>query len=190
MPRSPPRGHPALGIRPSPHRGSLRKPRATPCGSVPPQRLTSPERAAQRINLESTVGTTHFAVSTDKLGLGFALPHTCEVRAQPRWKRPFQSRPSVQSAVTTTAVFRFNGHARCPTPEALKPIARGAQRPRGLHAYGRTYPDRVSAFHRFTRRAASDQNAFLTPASLKTQRPQHRNATASEPRTFPLRVYQ
>jgi hypothetical protein len=36
------------------------------------------------------------------------LPHTCEVRAQPCWKHPFQPRPSVESAVKTTAVFRFN----------------------------------------------------------------------------------
>ena len=61
-----------------------------------------------QFTLESAFGATDFADSTDKQGLGFALPHTCEVRAQPCWKHPFQPRPSVESAVKTTAVFRFN----------------------------------------------------------------------------------
>ena len=75
------------------------------------------------MTLESAVGTTDFADNTDKQGLGFALPCTCEVRAQPRWKHPFQSRPSVESvksAVKTTAVFRITAPREdflfCPVP--------------------------------------------------------------------------
>jgi hypothetical protein len=91
--------------------GTRRSPRAT---------RTSPPRIHSHWELcrdgavqdrdRDRVGTTDFADSTDKQGLGFALPPTCEVRARPRWKHPLQSRPSVESvksAVMTTAVFRL-----------------------------------------------------------------------------------
>lgn len=57
-------------------------------------------------------GTTDYTNNTDKQGLGIGSPHTCEVRDRPRWKHPFQARPSVksvESVVKTTAVSRLMG---------------------------------------------------------------------------------
>jgi hypothetical protein len=96
------------------------------------QRLDRVRSIRETFILESAFGTTNFADRTDKQGLGFALPHTCEVRAQPRWKHPFQSRPSVESvksAVKTTAVFRFMDTPR----EGTRPTGRGSGLVRGQH---------------------------------------------------------
>ena len=49
-------------------------------------------------------------------------------------------------------------------------------------------PAGIAAFYRFTPRAASDSDGFLTPASLKTQRRQDRHGMKSAPRAHLLCV--